>query len=153
VLAVVGVSGAHLNPAVSLALAVHGKFSFAKLPYYCLAQILGAFFGGTLVFFNYYNYFEYWSGRFDQDMRVTQLGSIFTSFPDPVVSNLESYFDNFIASFLLLFCIAIFTDKRNMHSDKMFIPVHLAMAITMIGGTLSLNCGSAANPAIDFGGR
>src|SRR5262245_17769753 len=47
------VSGAHLNPAVTLALAVYRKFDWSKVLPYCLAQVAGAFVGAALVYFNY----------------------------------------------------------------------------------------------------
>ena len=58
-----GISGGHLNPAVSLALAVWGKMPWAKVPIYMVAQYFGAFFGSALVFAVYismYNLFRYY---------------------------------------------------------------------------------------------
>ena len=49
-----GVSGGHLNPAVSLALAISGKLSWRKVPYYMLGQYIGAFLGAASVYFVYY---------------------------------------------------------------------------------------------------
>ena len=49
-----GVSGGHLNPAVSLALAISGKLSWKKIPYYMLGQYIGAFLGAASVYFVYY---------------------------------------------------------------------------------------------------
>src|SRR5689334_11993680 len=61
-----GVSGAHLNPAVTLALAVHRGFAWSKVVPYCLAQIAGAFTGALVTFVTYREAFD----RFDGGTRL-----------------------------------------------------------------------------------
>ena len=49
-----GVSGGHLNPAVTVAMSVSGKLSWKKVPFYLIAQYLGAFLGALMVYLVYY---------------------------------------------------------------------------------------------------
>src|SRR5829696_10432289 len=70
-----GVTGAHLNPAVTLALAVHRKFPWGKVLPYSLAQIAGAFVASALVFWNYLPAFR----KVDPGLETT--AGVFTTFP------------------------------------------------------------------------
>ena len=78
----ISVSGAHLNPIVTISLAIIGKFEFRKIGIYVTAQYLGSFCATTLVFFNYRNAIDV----FDEGIRLgfggsTSTGQIFTTFP------------------------------------------------------------------------
>src|SRR5215471_2710664 len=58
VYSVSSISGAHLNPAVSIGLALAGKFNWEQVPYYILAQLAGAFAGAVIMWFCYRKHFE-----------------------------------------------------------------------------------------------
>jgi glycerol uptake facilitator protein len=89
-----GVSGAHLNPAVSIALAIFADFEKRKLPFYILAQIAGAFCGALLVYTLYSNlFFDY--EQTHQMVRGSaaslELASVFSTFPNPVLSTAQAF--------------------------------------------------------------
>src|SRR5205807_2478155 len=69
------VSGAHLNPAVTLALAGFRDFPWSKVLPYCVAQVAGAFGGAALVYLNYLPAFHH----YDPDLSKT--AGVFTTFP------------------------------------------------------------------------
>jgi aquaglyceroporin related protein len=58
------VSGGHLNPAITIALAAFGKFPWRKVPLYILAQLVGAFLGGVIVQANYYELANAYEGGY-----------------------------------------------------------------------------------------
>ncbi|KAG8929406.1 hypothetical protein FRC02_005612 [Tulasnella sp. 418] len=78
-----GISGAHLNPAVTLALSIFRRFPLRKLPIYALAQIAGAFFGSLIVYGNYWRAIDLFEGG---SRTVPGTASLFTTFPLPYLS-------------------------------------------------------------------
>ena len=67
VYAVGRISGAHINPAVTLGLAAVGKLAWAEVPHYILGQFLGAFLGAVLVWLTY---LAHWSGTEDSSLKL-----------------------------------------------------------------------------------
>ena len=97
----VGVSGGHINPALTVALAAVGKVSWRKVPHYLLAQYLGAIIGAALVFFVYWDglvYFEHQQGLY-RDIPGT--ASIFSTFPAGHLSLVGGAGDQVLATALL----------------------------------------------------
>ncbi|MDP2053170.1 MAG: aquaporin, partial [Acidobacteriota bacterium] len=81
-----GVSGAHLNPAVTFALAVHRTFPWNKVLPYALAQTAGAFAGAALVFLNYREAFTAFDGGTRMIEGATATAGIFATYPQPYLS-------------------------------------------------------------------
>ncbi|MFC7321927.1 MIP/aquaporin family protein [Halobacillus campisalis] len=142
VYAVGDVTGAHINPAVTLGLATVGDFAWAKVPMYILAQLIGAFIGAVIVFFHY---LPHWAGTEDDMAKL----SIFATDPaiDSPVSNLVS---EIIGTFVLVMGILFigateFTDGLN--------PIIVGLLIVAIGMSLGSTTGYAINPARDLGPR
>src|SRR5207245_1308644 len=101
------ISGAHLNPAVTLALAVFRRFSWAKVVPYMLAQVAGAFAGAALVYVNYLPAFR----ALDPDLSKT--ASVFTTFPAFPDAWAFGLLDQVIGTALLVGLILAITDPRN----------------------------------------
>jgi aquaglyceroporin related protein len=86
------VSGGHLNPAITIALAAFGKFPWRKVPLYLLAQIVGAFLGGVIAQANYYELANAYEGGYG----IRTLGSptssfgVFVTTPADWMSNIGS---------------------------------------------------------------
>jgi len=88
-------SGAHLNPAVTIALVIAHKFSFAQLPLYICAQTLGAMFGATLVWLAYKKHFD---ATEDGDLKL----AVFCTAP-----NIRSYWYNVITEIIGTYVLAL----------------------------------------------
>lgn len=142
VFAVGSISGAHLNPAVTLALAVNGSFPWADVPAYMLAQVIGAIIGAALVFFHY---LPHWKETEDPGAKL----GVFSTGPaiPHTFSNLFSeVFGTFILVLGLLFIGANkFTEGLN--------PIAVGLLIVVIGMSLGGTTGYAINPARDLGPR
>jgi glycerol uptake facilitator protein len=142
VYAVGSISGAHLNPAVSIALAWSGSFSWSLVPGYCLAQLAGAFSGAVLV---WVHYMPHWGKT---DSAETKL-AVFSSGPAvrSTVSNLISEMIGTMVLVLALLFIGVnkFADGLN--------PLVIGCLIVSIGLSLGGTTGFAINPARDLGPR
>ncbi|XP_078730520.1 aquaporin-3-like isoform X1 [Lampetra fluviatilis] len=144
-----GVSGAHLNPAVSMALAVLGRFSWSKFPLYVTAQLLGAFMGAGTVFGLYYDAFMYVS----KGNLTLQLAGVFATFPSPHLSIGNGFVDQLIGTAALLVCILAVIDKRNSPAPRGMQPFLIGLIVVLIGLSMGFNAGYAVNPARDLGPR
>ena len=140
-------SGAHLNPAVTLGLAIAGKFAWSDVCGYIIAQMLGGFCGAVLVYLFYKDHYD---ATPDGD---TKLGTFCTM---PAIPNRwRNFFCEFVGTWLLVFVILMFATKENtpavgMGSLGAFPVTALIMAIGMsLGGTT----GYAINPARDLSPR
>ncbi|MFJ9345285.1 MIP/aquaporin family protein [Streptomyces sp. NPDC101237] len=153
-----GVSGAHLNPAVTLAFAVRRRFPWAKVVPYWAAQVLGAFAGAALVFLVYHDAIN----AFDAASKPPKVGghteatfSIFATFPAPYFHGgiWGPLIDQIVGTaFLVMFVVAVI-DLRNTAVGSNLGPFVIGLAVTAIGMSYGANAGYAINPARDFGPR
>jgi glycerol uptake facilitator protein len=143
-------SGAHINPAVSIGLALAGKFSWASVPLYITAQLLGAMIGAAIVWLIYKDHFD------NTPDTGTKLG-VFSTIPAirKYASNLTS---EIIGTFVLVFTVLYFTDASIIASEQIIglgslgaLPV--AILVWAIGLSLGGTTGYAINPARDLGPR
>jgi glycerol uptake facilitator protein len=142
VYAVGAVSGAHLNPAVTLALAATGAFDWAQVPVYIIAQLLGGILGGCLV---YVHYLPHWAKTDDADLKR----AVFCTAPAER-HTISNFFSEFIGTFVLLFGLSAigatkFADGLN--------PLVVGALVASIGISLGGTTGYAINPARDLGPR
>lgn len=143
---VAAISGAHINPAVTLGLAVAGSFPWADVPLYMGAQMIGAFIGAVLVWLHYY---PHWAETKDPGLKL----AVFSTGPAirSVVWNLVS---EIIGTFVLMFGI-LAIDGPVMDGGNFgalgIIPV--AFLVWVIGLSLGGTTGYAINPARDLGPR
>lgn len=144
-------SGAHLNPAVSIALAITGDFPWAEVPTYALAQILGAMFGSGIVWLMYKDHFDVTD---DPGLKFAPFGTA------PAIRNLPSnLFSEIIGTSVLIIVILYSTEP--MIQDGNGTPIGLgslgalpvAFLVWVIGLSLGGTTGYAINPARDFGPR
>ena len=148
-----GVSGAHLNPAVTLALAVRRGFVWEKLLPYWVAQVAGAFAASFVVFLTYYDAFN----AFDKGTRIVlgdkATAGIFATYPQPFLSTGGGLIDQIVGTALLVLVILAVTDSRNVGLSPTLAPVVIGLVVVLIGMTFGFNCGYAINPARDLGPR
>lgn len=142
VYAVGNISGAHLNPAVTLALVVTGDFPLSDMPGYVLAQFAGAFTGAVLVWFHYR---AHWAVS---ESHQNKLGIFCTT---PAIRSLpDNLFSEFFATMVLALGLLFigankFTDGLN--------PIAVGALISTIGFSMGGTTGFAINPARDLGPR
>src|ERR1039458_9278320 len=143
----VRISGGHLNPAVTLALAVFRGFPWRQVGPYCLAQVAGAIAGSALVFFNYREAIA----RFDPGLEKT--AGIFTTFPAFPDVPAAGFFDQVIGTALLLLLLFAIGDERNLPPQANLAPLVVGLIVVAIGVSFGKLHGYAINPARDFGPR
>ncbi len=141
------ISGAHLNPAVTLALAVFRGFPWSKLFPYVLAQLAGAFAGAALVFLNYREAFQ----KFDPGLEKT--AGIFATFPAFPAAPMAGLFDQILGTALLLFLILAINDEKGAPPPAYLAPVLVGLIVVAIGMSFGALHGYAINPARDLGPR
>ena len=149
-----GVTGAHLNPAVTLALAVHRSFPWSKVLPYSLAQIAGAFVASAVVFVTYHEALDAFDGGVRQVLGAQGTAGIWATYPQPFLSTFPGGFiDQVVGTALLVGVIFGITDTRNSPAPAGLAPVVVGLLVVLIGATFGFNAGYAINPARDFGPR
>ncbi|MEU0524095.1 MIP/aquaporin family protein [Streptomyces niveus] len=153
-----GVSGAHINPAVTLAFAVRRKFAWAKVLPYMGSQLAGAFVGAALVYWVYGDAIN----AFDAAMKGPKTNghtlasfSIFGTFPAPYFHGgiWGPLLDQIVGTaFLVMFIVAV-VDLRNTAVKANLGPLIIGFAVAAIGMSYGANAGYAINPARDLGPR
>ena len=149
-----GVSGAHLNPAVTLALAVHRQFPWRKVLPYCAAQMAGAFAASAVTFFTYHEAFDRFDGGVRQVTGPHATAGIFATYPQEFLSNFPGgVVDQVVGTALLILVIFAIGDRRNSAPDAAIAPVLVGLLVVLVGMTFGFNAGYAINPARDLGPR
>ena len=140
------ISGAHLNPAVTLALAVTGRFQWSKVWYYIVAQMIGFFIGAAIVFAVYY-------GKWiEVDPNFENTAGVFATFP-AVPGFLYGFIDQVVGTFILIFLILTTGDANNTPAGANLGPIIVGLIIVAIGTSFGFMHGYAINPARDLGPR
>jgi MIP family channel proteins len=142
-----GISGAHLNPAVTIAMAWHGNLPWKKVPGYILAQMVGVFCAAVCIYIMYKPLYDV----VDPDRKTSQ--GFFATYPAAHIPNATAFYTEFFATAILLACIFMLGDQQNSPSSAESSPVHLMFLILGIGAAFGSNSGYALNPARDFGPR
>lgn len=153
-----GISGAHINPAVTLALALKRDFPWRKVLPYMAAQLVGAFVGAFIVYLVYHQAIA----AYEQAAHITRGAaasnttfSIFATFPAPYFNGgvIGPLIDQIIGTaFLVMFVFAL-TDDRNQPPLSNLAPLLVGLAVAAIGMSFGPNAGYAINPARDLGPR
>jgi glycerol uptake facilitator protein len=143
-------SGAHINPAVSISLAVAGKFPWSDVPLYILGQMIGAMLGASTVWVFYKNHF-------DATEDANSKKAVFCTAP-AIRNTFSNFFSEAIGTFVLIFTILYFTNATMNDTETIIglgslgaLPV--AFLVWSIGLSLGGTTGYAINPARDLGPR
>ncbi len=142
VFAVGSISGAHLNPAVTIALAITGDFAWNQVGPYILAQMIGAFLGACIV---YLHYLPHWGATKDPGAKL----AVFSTGP-AIPHTFSNLLSELIGTFMLVLGLLFigansFTEGLN--------PIAVGLLIVVIGMSLGGTTGYAINPARDLGPR
>jgi len=148
-----GISGAHLNPAITLSLAVHRRFPWGKVAPYALAQTSGAFFAAAVVWFTYREALSAFDGgtRLVEGAKAT--AGIFATYPQPYLTLLGGLVDQIVGTILLMVGVLAVTDQRNAAPPAWLVAPLVGGLVVAIGMGFGFNAGYAINPARDFGPR
>jgi glycerol uptake facilitator protein len=152
-----GISGAHINPAVTLSFAVFRDFPWRKVPGYMLAQVLGAFTAAALLYLNYkqaINSFEAANDIVRGERSSIPSFSIFATFPAGYFSNAAGPFlDELIGTALLVGIVLTLVDEFGEGPGANLAPLLIGFVVFAIGMSFGANSGYAINPARDLGPR
>lgn len=151
-----GVSGAHINPAVTLGFAVRRRFPWHKVVPYWFAQVTGALAGAAVVYavyvpgINWYNT----TGHFSRPHSLNTF-AIFATFPAKYFGNawVGPFIDQVVGTAILVALIAALIDKRNQAPMGNTAALLIGLVVAVIGLSFGVNAGYAINPARDFGPR
>uniref|UniRef100_A0A8C8AFQ8 AQP7 protein n=1 Tax=Otus sunia TaxID=257818 RepID=A0A8C8AFQ8_9STRI len=145
-----GISGAHLNAAITLTHCILGNLPWRKLPVYLIGQFLGSFTAAATVFALYYDaLYDYTKGNFTVT-GPTATASIFSTYPAPYVSLVGGFFTEFTATVMLLLGILIIHDEKNNAALKGTQALLTGILVLGIGLGMGLNTGYAINPSRDL---
>ncbi|MEU9629459.1 MIP/aquaporin family protein [Streptomyces luteogriseus] len=153
-----GVSGAHINPAVTLAFAVRRKFPWVKVLPYWASQVLGALAGAALVYAVYHDAINAFDAAFKgpkTDGKTLASFSIFATFPAPYFNGgiWGPLIDQIVGTAFLVMLVVAIIDLRNTAVKANLGPVVIGFVVAAIGMSYGANAGYAINPARDFGPR
>jgi glycerol uptake facilitator protein len=148
------ISGAHLNPAVTLGLAIVGATPWDQVPVYIAGEMVGAFLGGVLVFLHYY---PHWGVTEDADLKL----AVFSTGP-AIRTTTWNLVSEIIGTFVLVFVILAFANSPAVMGEGPTAtpiglgtlgPLPVALLVVVIGLALGGTTGYAINPARDLGPR
>jgi len=145
-----GVSGGHLNPAVTVAMAAIQKLKPIKVPIYMAGQYLGAFLAALVLWGNYADAIN----MVEEEGYSDKTMGIFASYPSfAETSTVTLAMDQMLGTALLLIIILAVTDDNNMNIQSSLVPITIGLGLTAIHLSFGLNAGCAINPARDFSPR
>jgi len=156
------ISGAHINPAVTLALAVRGKLPWNKVLPYWLSQVLGAFVAALILYFVYQGALV--NALAANHLTISQIASattyggngfgwVFYTGHRSFVGTFGAFGDEFVGTALLVGLIFAIVDVRNQPVQANLNPLIIGFLIVAIGSSFGANTGYAINPARDLGPR
>jgi glycerol uptake facilitator protein len=156
------ISGAHINPAVTLAFAARGKFPWNKVPLYWVSQVLGAFVAALILYFVYQGALVHALAA--NHLTIGQIaqtptyggngyGWVFYTGLRSFVGTFGAFCDEFVGTALLVGLIFAIVDVRNQPVQANLNPLIIGFLIVAIGASFGANTGYAINPARDFGPR
>lgn len=142
-----GVSGAHMNPAVSISLAIYRGFPWRRCGLYVLIQTMAAFVGALLA----YGLFR--DAILQVDPNLTETYSSWFTVPKPWVSPATAFFNEFISGAVLMIAVLSLGDDQNNPPGAGMHALIIGLLVTVLKMTLGYNTGAALSPATDFSSR
>lgn len=141
------VSGAHLNPAVTIALAATGRFPWKKVAHYILGQFVGAFLGAAIVFAVYHARWVIFDPAFEHT------AGVFATFPGVPGTFWPGMIDQIVGTALLMGMILAIGDKLNNAAGAAWGALAVAFTVMAVGISFGAMHGYAINPARDLAPR
>ena len=147
------ISGAHLNPAVTVGLAATGRFPWSKVGYYVIAQVLGAFIGAAIVFAVVYTRMRVMVPVGDFPVEFTGIFCTSPYVPNETFWSMSGFVDQLVGTALLVGLILAVGDAHNTPPGANMSPLIVGLIVVAIGISFGGMHGYAINPARDFGPR
>ncbi|KNF02276.1 hypothetical protein PSTG_04484 [Puccinia striiformis f. sp. tritici PST-78] len=147
-----GISGGHINPAVTLSLAIFRRFPWYKVPVYWLAQISGAVAGSGLTYLNYSSALNLFEGGHGV-RNIEKTGGLFFTNPLPYASNYLCFYNEVLMTAILMIFVVAVGDQGNTSPPKNMGPFVIFWVVLGLASTLGMQTSFALNPARDLGPR
>jgi glycerol uptake facilitator protein len=152
-----GISGAHINPAVTLGAAIRKNLEWRKVLPYWVAQVLGCFVGAALVYLVYHdaiNAYDHANHIVKGTAASVSTYSTFGTFPAPYFHSVVGpLIDQIVGTFFLVLFVWAIGDEFNIPVGSNMAPFIIGMVVMAVGISFGANAGYAINPARDFGPR
>lgn len=146
-----GISGAHMNPAISIMLWIYRGFPLRKVPGYAFAQVLGAFIAALIAFGVYQSQIEMYGGS---DLATGGTANAFVTGPrNHNVGASTAFFTEFVATAILAIVVLALGDDTNAPPGAGMNAFIMGLVITVESNAFSNNTGCSMNPSRDFGPR
>ncbi|GIP63520.1 aquaporin [Virgibacillus pantothenticus] len=149
------ISGGHINPAVTISMAIWNKFPFRKVIPYILAQIIGAFFAAVCIYGLYHSIIANYE-KTESIVRNTSSGAmtanIFVTFPAENINLLTAFGIEFLITMILMLVIFVVINNTNVQSSGLGATI-IGLTIAVCGLAFGPLTGFAMNPARDLGPR
>lgn len=148
------VSGCHANPAVTLALAIYRRFSWAKVVPYWIAQVVGAFAGAVLVYLLFSPVIDHFNTANNLARASGGAAGVFFTHPGLAISSAHAFGDEIILTAFLVFGIFAVTEHFNeIAPGPNMGALIIGLLVALIGASMGYLEAWAINPARDFGPR
>ncbi|KAF8349489.1 putative aquaporin 4 [Amanita rubescens] len=146
-----GISGGHINPAVTLAFATFRGLPWKKVPVYMFSQLLGGIVGASLAYANYFHAITIFEGG--GNIRTLKTAGLFAVYPLDYMTNVSAFFSEFLATAVLVIAIFSMCDRQNVGTPKGLGPLVIFMVFVAIAVALGMETSFGINPARDLGPR
>lgn len=145
-----GVSGAHLNPAITIMLWFYRGFPKRKMPEYFTAQFVGAFCAGLTAYALYYHSIQYYASN---NLDTAIITSFVTSQREAWIGPVTAFFTEFLGTCFLAVTVLALGDDQNAPPGAGMNSLIIGLVITCLSMTFAYQTGAAFNPSRDFGPR
>ncbi|KJA25312.1 hypothetical protein HYPSUDRAFT_85443 [Hypholoma sublateritium FD-334 SS-4] len=146
-----GISGGHVNPAITLIMATRRGFPWKKVPIYIFAQVMGGIVGAGLAYSQYIHAIDIFEGG--RHVRTQATAGLFSSFALDYMTQVSCFFSEFFGTAVLAFMIIAATDKNNAAPPLVILPFVIFLTMLGLGIAFGMQTAFAFNPARDFGPR
>ncbi|KAM9206489.1 aquaporin-7 [Dugong dugon] len=145
-----GISGAHMNSAVTFASCVLGRMSWKKFPVYVLGQFLGSFLAAATIYCLFYTSINHFSKGHLTVTGPTATASIFATYLPSHMTLWLGFLNEVLLTGLLQLCLFAITDKQNNPALEGTQALVIGILVVVIGTSLGMNTGYAINPSRDL---
>ncbi|XP_064146969.1 aquaporin-7 isoform X1 [Loxodonta africana] len=145
-----GISGAHMNSAVTFASCALGRMSWKKFPVYVLGQFLGSFLAAATIYGLFYTSINHFSGGHLTVTGPTATAGIFATYPPSHMTLWWGFLNEVLLTGLLQLCLFAIMDKQNNPAMEGTQALVIGILVVIIGVSLGMNTGYAINPSRDL---